>query len=123
MRINFFGLNKYHGNVIAGAIFSGSLLSIMMLDIRGVIWFAVLVPIVAQFMTKLLRLKVNYEIAFGVGILTYLGLWGVFMLWWTFQNQAFDSLGTPFSFFLIMLILGVVIQLLTSLAYFRRHKN
>ncbi|WP_162428319.1 hypothetical protein [Pontibacter pudoricolor] len=74
-----FGLTKYHFKIIGMIL--GVSISIMLillllngiyLQVAGIFWFAIITSFAAQLSIKFLNAKINYQIAFGIGVLTLL---------------------------------------------------
>ncbi len=48
------------------------LLNGIYLQVAGIFWFAIITSFAAQLSIKFLNAKINYQIAFGIGVLTLL---------------------------------------------------
>ena len=77
-----FGLDKYHGKVIGWTSLTASALAITFLQIPGVFWLAMIASLTAQLIAKFRGYKINFEIAFGIGFLTLIIIYLIFLSLW-----------------------------------------
>lgn len=120
-----FSLISSHYLVIGITIFI-SLLAIIILffsgsflQVPGIFWFAIISSFIAQLITKFSRLRINYEIAFGIGIFTLIATHLMLFPLWIIVGENDIPLGTFAAYFSIIFLIGVVQQLITSLIFIK----
>jgi hypothetical protein len=121
-----FGLTKYHFKIIGMTL--GVSISIMLillllngiyLQVPGIFWFALITSFAAQLSIKFLNAKINYEIAFGIGVLTLLLAHLALMPLWIIVGNNDIPFDTFFAYISLIFIIGVILQLIISLIFIK----
>lgn len=89
------------------------------LQISGVFWFSATASLIAQISAKLFRLRINFEIAFGIGLFTLIAIHFIFFPIWIFLGDNEISLGTTTAYCALIFIIGCIQQLMTSLIFIK----
>jgi hypothetical protein len=109
-----FGLNKSHAKIVGWTSLIASVLAIIFLQIPGVFWFAMVASLTAQLIAKFKRHKINFEVAFGIGFLTLIIVYLIFLLFWMIIEKELNSWDSYASLMAIFFIIGFVQQLVIS---------
>ncbi len=120
-----FSLTRLHYNLIGSIIIATIIINIAIfltghfLQVIGIFWFGVVASLVVQILAKILHLKINFEIAFGIGLFTLLVTHLILYPIWIFFGNNNIPLDTTIAYFAIIFLIGCVQQLLTSLIFIR----
>jgi len=109
-----FSLNKSHFKIIGWTSTIASFLGILFLQIPGIFWFAMIASLTAQTIVKLKRLRINFEIAFGVGFITLITIYIVFLALWMITQGELDHLDSYSGLLAVFFIIGFFQQLITA---------